>query len=177
MCPETIVVSSPHVTAYRDGFHVTSDTTLSGDMDVFGAPQTQLEVGIDTELSQAIIKHAQRNNIVTAPSSWRDQEMDHATFIPLYFIEQAYREARIRPNYRLVHVGLSGLSADIHRSFGRVIAEAIEVVGRSCVFVASGDLSHKLKADGPYGFAPEGPKLDKGLVICSNKATLGVFLN
>lgn len=173
LCPETIVVSSPHVTAYRDGFHVTSDTTLSGDMDVFGAPQTQLEVGIDTELSQAIIEHAQRNNIVTAPSSWRDQRMDHATFIPLYFIEQAYREAGIRPNYRLVRVGLSGLSADIHRSFGRVIAEAIEVVGRSCVFVASGDLSHKLKADGPYGFASEGPKLDKGLCDLFEQGNLG----
>ena len=26
--------------------------------------------------------------------------------------------------------------------------------------MASGDLSHKLKPDGPYGFAPEGPAFD-----------------
>jgi AmmeMemoRadiSam system protein A len=29
------------------------------------------------------------------------------------------------------------------------------------VFLASGDLSHKLKEDGPYGFAAEGPVFDK----------------
>ncbi len=29
------------------------------------------------------------------------------------------------------------------------------------MFVASGDLSHKLKDDGPYGYAPEGPVFDE----------------
>ena len=29
--------------------------------------------------------------------------------------------------------------------------------------MASGDLSHKLKADGPYGFAPEGPVFDEAV--------------
>ena len=31
------------------------------------------------------------------------------------------------------------------------------------VFIASGDLSHKLKADGPYGFAKEGPVFDEAV--------------
>ena len=44
------------------------------------------------------------------------------------------------------------------------------------LFVASGDLSHKLKADGPYGFAPEGPKLDKGLCDLFEQGNLrGLF--
>src|SRR4030042_1402841 len=30
--------------------------------------------------------------------------------------------------------------------------------------IASGDLSHCLKEDGPYGFQPDGPKFDKNLV-------------
>ena len=34
-------------------------------------------------------------------------------------------------------------------------------LGRRAVFVASGDLSHKLRDDGPYGFAPEGPEFDR----------------
>ncbi len=29
------------------------------------------------------------------------------------------------------------------------------------MLVASGDVSHKLKEDGPYGFAPEGPEFDR----------------
>lgn len=31
-------------------------------------------------------------------------------------------------------------------------------------FVASGDLSHCLKEDGPYGFHPDGPKFDEALI-------------
>ena len=30
--------------------------------------------------------------------------------------------------------------------------------------IASGDMSHCLKADGPYGFQPDGPKFDKELI-------------
>ena len=44
---------------------------------------------------------------------------------------------------------------------GQCIAQAVDALGRRAVFVASGDLSHKLKDDGPYGFAPEGPEFDR----------------
>ena len=37
----------------------------------------------------------------------------------------------------------------------------MEDLGRRAVFVASGDLSHKLKEAGPYDFAPEGPEFDR----------------
>lgn len=32
--------------------------------------------------------------------------------------------------------------------------------------IASGDLSHRLIADGPYGFHPHGPEFDKKLIDC-----------
>ena len=32
------------------------------------------------------------------------------------------------------------------------------------VLIASGDMSHVLKEDGPYGFNPDGPKFDKDLI-------------
>ncbi len=35
--------------------------------------------------------------------------------------------------------------------------------------IASGDLSHCLKEDGPYGFNPDGPKFDKDLIDALNK--------
>lgn len=161
--PETIVISSPHVSLYRDAFHVTTDKALSGSMGAFRAPQTRLSVEVDTGLIEVIIQKAQQCGLTIATSTWRDCEIDHATFIPLYFIEQAYQEAGIEPNYRIIRVGLSGLSAEAHRQFGQVISDAISQTGRCCVYIASGDLSHKLKADGPYGFAPEGPQLDQQL--------------
>ena len=60
-------------------------------------------------------------------------------------------------------MGLSGFSALDHYRLGQCVAEAVEALGRRAVFVASGDLSHKLKADGPYGFAPEGPVFDQAV--------------
>lgn len=161
--PETIVISSPHAPLYRDGFHVTTDEVLNGSMEAFRASETTLKAKIDTALTDEIIQTAQQSGIVVAPSTWRDRDMDHATFIPLYFIEQAYKEAGISPKYKVVRVGLSALSSEVHRQFGHAIARAIDRAQRRCVWVASGDLSHKLKTDGPYGYVPEGPELDRQL--------------
>lgn len=161
--PETIVISSPHAPLYRDGFHVTTDEVLNGSMEAFRASETTLKAKIDTALTDEIIQTAQQSGIVVAPSTWRDRDMDHATFIPLYFIEQAYKEAGISPKYKVVRVGLSALSSEVHRQFGHAIARAIDRTQRRCVWVASGDLSHKLKTDGPYGYVPEGPELDRQL--------------
>jgi len=35
---------------------------------------------------------------------------------------------------------------------------------KNYALIASGDLSHCLKEDGPYGFNPDGPKFDKALI-------------
>ncbi|NLN03209.1 MAG: AmmeMemoRadiSam system protein A, partial [Clostridiaceae bacterium] len=47
---------------------------------------------------------------------------------------------------------------------------AVSKLGRNCVFVASGDLSHKLVASGPYGYDEEGPKFDKDITDAMRKA-------
>ena len=75
--------------------------------------------------------------------------------------------------FRLVRVGISGLSPLAHYNFGKCIARAAETLGRRAVFIASGDLSHKLTPEGPYGFAPEGPRFDKA---CMKHLEEGDFL-
>ena len=42
--------------------------------------------------------------------------------------------------------------------------------------IASGDLSHCLKKDGPYGFHPQGPKFDKALIEFFKKKDIKNFL-
>lgn len=61
----------------------------------------------------------------------------------------------------ILRIGLSGFSPLDHYRLGQRIAQAAENLGRRAVFVASGDLSHKLKGDSPYGFAPEGPEFNR----------------
>jgi aromatic ring-opening dioxygenase LigB subunit len=47
---------------------------------------------------------------------------------------------------------------------------------RNYAIIASGDLSHCLKEDGPYGFHPDGPKFDKELVESLKKKDIESIL-
>ena len=152
--PETIIVTSPHATAYRDYFHISPGAGASGNMHQYRAFHTTLSCDYDAELASAIASLAESEGFPAGTQHERDASLDHATYIPLYFVNKFYE------NYRVVRCGLSGLGPLEHYRLGQIMARAVESLGRNAVFVASGDLSHKLTEDGPYGFAPEGPVFD-----------------
>ena len=90
------------------------------------------------------------------------KELDHGTMVPLWFILQKYKD------FKLVRTGLSGFDLLKHYEFGMLIKDSVEELGRKVVYVASGDLSHKLQDYGPYGFAEEGPVYDSRIMdVCS----------
>jgi len=162
--PECLVVTSPHAPLFRDAFHVTTDPELKGSMSQFRAPREKLSTRCDTELAAAIVQEANEAGILAIGSEYYRDDMDHATYVPLYFVREAYRRSNPRGASDLpcpiVRIGLSGFSPQVHREFGSAIARAVAKTGRRVGFIASGDLSHKLLAEGPYGFAPEGPVFD-----------------
>ena len=84
--------------------------------------------------------------------------------VPLYFINKVYT------NYKLVRIGLSGLPLTDHYKLGQCLQKTANKLQRSIVIIASGDLSHRLKKDGPYGFNPAGPKYDASIMetMCIN---------
>ena len=49
-------------------------------------------------------------------------------------------------------------------AFGNCLRRVIDESQRNVAVIASGDLSHKLKEDGPYGFHPMGPVFDEQIV-------------
>jgi aromatic ring-opening dioxygenase LigB subunit len=57
------------------------------------------------------------------------------------------------------------------KKIGRGLTSAKKVA-----LIASGDLSHCLKEDGPYGFQPDGPKFDKALIEFLNKKNIESIL-
>lgn len=144
--PETIVLVSPHQVLYSDYFHISPGIGASGDFAQFHAPQVQIEVQYDTEFVEQLCKIAYAADFPAGTEGERDRRLDHGTMVPLYFVNQYVTD------YRLVRVGLSGLSLKKHYQLGQYIQEAAELLGRTTVLVASGDLSHRLKADGPYGY-------------------------
>ncbi len=153
--PEALVIASPHTVLYSDYFHISPGQGASGGMSAFGAPQVRLEAAYDTKLRQELIRQAEAAGIRAGTLGERDPALDHGTLLPLFFLREAGVDCPI------LRVGLSGFSPLEHYRLGRCIARAADVLGRRVVFVASGDLSHKLKDDGPYGYAPEGPAFDR----------------
>lgn len=153
--PDVLIVASPHTVLYGNYFHIAPGSGAVGNMSAFGAPQVLIEATYDVPLRDEIVRRAQAAGLEAGTLGQRDPSLDHGVLIPLYFL----RRAGI--NCPIVRLGLSGFSALDHYRLGRCAAEAADQLGRRALFVASGDLSHKLRADGPYGYAPEGPVFDE----------------
>ena len=168
--PETIIVTSPHAVLYADYFHISPGEDATGDFGSFRAPEVRFAEKYDTELVKAICALAKEKDFPAGTLGERDRRLDHGTMAPLYFIEQQYT------GFRLVRVGLSGLSHAEHYEFGQIIRQAVEQTGRKAVLIASGDLSHKLQEYGPYGFAEEGPEYDRRIMDAAGRAAFGEML-
>lgn len=156
--PDTVVVLSPHSIMYADYFHISPGTGARGDFGQFRAPQVKIQVQYDTELVEALSQEAEAREIPAGTMGERDSRIDHATMIPLWFLNHYYTD------YKTVRIGLSGLPLSQHYMLGQCIQKAAELCGRNIVVIGSGDLSHKLKEDGPYGFQKEGPEYDSRIM-------------
>ena len=165
--PNTIVLMSPHQILYSDYFHISPGKSASGDFSQFRAPQVQMEVRYDTEFVEQICKLADSANFPTGTEGERDRQLDHGTMVPLYFVNQYIKD------YQLIRIGLSGLPLKNHYQLGQYIQEAAKLLNRTTVLIASGDLSHKLKKDGPYGYQKEGPEYDSRIMNVMGKAAFG----
>lgn len=162
LSPETIVISSPHATVYRDYFHISPGKEAVGSFARFGAKEVSFREEYDEELVAAISEIAESENFPAGTKGEQEPKLDHGTMVPLYFIRKNYKRSMI------VRIGLSGLSYEEHYRLGQIIARATEKINRKIVYVASGDLSHKLQEYGPYGFVKEGPEYDDRLLkVCA----------
>lgn len=153
--PDTIVITSPHSVMYADYFHISPGERASGDLRSFGVQGVSVEAEYDSEFVQALSDAAGEAGLPAGTFGEKDKFLDHGTLIPLRFINEFLTD------YKLVRIGLSGLSVTDHYRLGKCVAQTAERLERRVVFVASGDLSHKLTEDGPYGYADEGPEFDK----------------
>lgn len=153
--PDTIVVATPHSIVYSDYLHISPGDEAIGDFSAFGSPDVKFSIKYDGEFVEKLNEITYNEGLNSGTQGNRGRPLDHGTLVPLYFINQYYCQ------YQLVRVSISGLSFITHYRFGQCIAAAARESKRKVVFIASGDLSHKLKADGPYGFAKEGPAFDK----------------
>ncbi|QAT39677.1 AmmeMemoRadiSam system protein A [Clostridium sp. JN-9] len=160
--PDTIVVVTPHGTMFQDAIALSYENEIYGDLSNFGVTNVSMKLTVNKGLTSKIYETAYEKGISAVMvtnqllSRYNTSDfLDHGAMVPLYFINKFYSK------YKIVHITYAPLSdIDLYK-FGMCIRKAADDLKVNAVIIASGDLSHKLKDDGPYGYSPFGEKFDK----------------
>ena len=167
--PDTIIISSPHAPLYSDYFYLASGNRLEGSFDKFSAPEVSFSEINDVSLVEKIEELAKMDNFPAGRV--KEDELDHGVMVPLYFIRKYLND------FKIIVVGLSFLPLIDNYKMGMLISKAVDALDRRAVFVASGDLSHKLQDYGPYGFVKEGPMYDEKIMNIMKNADFDKLIN
>jgi len=143
--PDTVVVLTPHSSLNPYFFSAYSGETLKGNFAKFRAPEVSIEFNNDVEfineLNILVKKDLGRLNLLPP-----GVPLDHGSGVPLYYLDKAgYKNNVVVINY-------TALGKREHNLFGKKISETAQNLGRKIVFIASGDLSHKLIPGAPAGY-------------------------
>jgi len=153
---ETVVIISPHAPLEASAFISYDGPQLYGDFANFRAASTTIQAEVDEELLSEITRKAAEDQLLVLRI--RRQALDHGTTVPLYFLQRNGWHGRV------IALGYSYLSNEEHVLFGQRIRQAIEKIGRRVAFIASGDLSHRLRRDAPAGYNPDAHLFDEEVV-------------
>ena len=170
---ETLVVISPHATAYADYIHIAPGKEAHGSFGQFGAPQVKVDADYDETFAAALSALCQAQSLPAGTQGERDSRLDHGTMIPLHFI---FSHCKLR-RPRVVRIGISGLPPEEHYRLGMLIEKTAETLPRKIAVIASGDLSHKLKEDGPYGLSPDGRVYDAAIMDIMSRGAFWELFN
>jgi AmmeMemoRadiSam system protein A len=165
--PETIVFISPHSAGFADGFAIKTSPVLTYDFSDFGKPEPAFSVRNDVEFADKLIEIGKdfdcrivgvnRDNTRMPAIS----KLDHGVSVPLYYLSRSILiDASSDSKTSIVSLTIDIGSYDIHFVLGKAIAKTAEITGRRTVFVASGDLSHRLTRNAPNGYSPRGMEFD-----------------
>ena len=152
----SVILISPHAPLDVSAFVAYPGPNVFGDFSGFRAPSVQLEAPVDTELLDAISDSALASDYEVIKLS--RNELDHGTAVPLYFLHRNGWAGDV------VALGYSFLANEDHLRFGQCIRKAVDALGRRVAFIASGDLSHRLKPEAPAGFNPTAHVFDEEVV-------------
>ncbi|MDR2801499.1 MAG: AmmeMemoRadiSam system protein A [Desulfovibrio sp.] len=157
--PEAILLLSPHAPHAAGALFLNSAETVQGSMARFGAPATGVSFQSPAEILDEIINVLQNAGLPFTKREMPDITQDHGSIVPLRFLAPTFPEGKLPP---VITAGPSGLRQEQALALGDALHKLSGK--RRWALLASGDLSHRLKDDGPYGFNPAGPVFDAAVV-------------
>ena len=160
--PNVLVIISPHSPMAEDAFGLRTGPSACGSFARFGHPDIDFDLRVDVELAQAIADEAEGGGL-SVQRIEDTRGLDWGVLVPYHFIGGG------RP---IVSLSISGLDYRRHQAWGQAVCRAADSLGRRIVFVASGDLSHRLSPESPYGYAPAGETFEEEVVAIFNSGKL-----
>lgn len=176
---DTLIFITPHGNVFSDVLTCLALPHLYGDLRTFGCPQVRIEAENDLELLYESARNAAARGIdlvlvdeKNAAKYRLNPHLDHGIVVPMYFL----KKAGLR-NFNLLAVSSGGLPLLKLYSFGQALVEASDKLNRRIAVIASGDMSHRLKEDGPYGYHPKGPQFDQMVKEYLKRGDVEAILN
>ncbi len=154
--PDSLVVLSPHSPMRAGTVGLWTTSPLRGSFEAFGAKQERIRLPLDRALVNGIEEQCARRSLGSWPIA--RGPLDHGAMVPLFHLVAAGWDGPT------CVVGLADLDGCLLDELGEAIAAAALALGRRIALVASGDLSHRLTATAPCGYAPEGERFDKTFI-------------
>lgn len=145
---ETVLLISPHATLLHKGVTLLEEDVIYGDFASFGAPQVKLSFPGHSQLTEALASELPEAML-------HSEKLDHGALVPLCFL----REAGWQGNLVVMSMPMA-----YPEMYGQKIAHTLKAFPERSALIASGDLSHRLKKEGPYGLHPSGPQFDQLIV-------------
>ncbi|KGP77196.1 hypothetical protein JT05_00580 [Desulfosporosinus sp. Tol-M] len=145
---ETVILISPHAPLTKDGITLLTEEVGRGNFAQFGAPQLSFSFAGDPAVIAQFQKELMGVISIQGP-------LDHGALVPLYFLQKAGWSGK---------VVLLGMPLERPDEYGLRMGQILDKLPGRYALVASGDLSHRLKEDGPYGFDSAGPEFDQAVL-------------
>lgn len=164
LSPDVLAMVSPHSPLYTDSFTVKLGDVLQGSFGQFGYARVRASKQVDRDLATMLLGLAEEEGLPLAGvqherGDWTSETdvLDHGLLVPLYFLDSKF-------DCPILSLSISGLSYRLHARVGQCVAQACRRLNRRAVFVASGDLSHRLIPGAPAGYSPRGEDFDRRIV-------------
>jgi len=170
--PEWLLLFSPHSPSVPGALFVNTAPRLHGNLASFGAPGAHIAAAVPQEAMQELTALLRAAAIPLAHGAQENISQDHAAIVPLYLLSRIFPSGALPP---VILANPSGLAPEAALALGKALGD--NAWQSRPAFIASGDLSHRLKEDGPYGFNPAGPVFDKAVVAALEAGSAAPLLD
>ena len=159
--PDLIIMISPHGPIFSDAIAIYDLNAYEGDMKQFGEYTLHFHANKDAVFIKKLVERSNKQNGYFYPLAesqflkfQKAPKLDHGITVPYYFISGALKDVPIVP------MSYGTLSYVELMKNGEIIQAVADESDKRVVIIASGDMSHALKNDGPYNFHQDGPWFD-----------------